>query len=223
MQTMTTAENYLATRGKANRPNKSGSQQITHAEKIILLPAEDYFQNRDRDTMDYRGLYVGIAYMQDLFMPIQSTKHYWLSADINKAKRAIRKVNIDVLIEVMDFSEFISLRTSSPKEPHSILDKIKRSIEREHWIPLEIKRVFYLLKQGEKINVILDVGDKGYSIAFIEYALIGYSHVTDDALNILYFDSADEAIKLLEPIKMFINCRIMLRFSDIARISPSKA
>lgn len=120
----------------------------------------------------------------------------------------------------MGIKDYILLTTQTPKEPNTILQKMKRSIEGRRCIPLELKRVFYLLEQGEKINIILDVSNKGYSIAFIEHSLIGYSHVTDDALNIQYFESADHAIALLEPIKMFINCRIMLRFSDIAGISP---
>lgn len=218
---MTSTKTHQVSKGKSNRPNQLGKQQIMSAEKVILLPAEEYFKNREKDVMDYRDLYIGIASMQDLNLPIQSTKHYWLTDDLDKARRAIRKINIDVPIVVMDLEQYLELTAANRKEPGSVLQRMKRYIEDQHQIPIEIKRVFYLLEQGEKINVFLEVTKYGYAITFHEHSIIGYSHVTDELLNIVYYESADQAIKQIDPLKVFINCHISIRFTDTARISPT--
>lgn len=219
---MSTVHSCPDTKGKSNRPNFAGKQQISQADKIILLRADDYFQNHEHDCMDYRNLYIAIAEIHDIYLPIQSNKHYWLCDDIDKAKRAIRKVNIDAPIKVMAFEHYVALITAETKQPELIFTRLKRQLGSYEDMPMEIKRVFDLLEQGEKINVLLEVGEYGYSIAFHEHKLIGFTHITDDSLNIQYYESADIAIKQLDPLKVFMNCHISLRFTNVAKVLPSK-
>lgn len=216
---MFTDDPHPPLKGKSNRPNACGKEQILRAGMIIFLPADEYFKDREKDYMDYRGLYIGIATDHGLNLPIQSTKHYWLCDNIDKAKRAIRKINIDAPIEVMNLEQYQLLTSSCEPTLNHTHIKVKRIIEGKEHIPIEIKKVFYLLEQGERINVIVEVSQYGYSIAFHDHAITGFTHVTDETLNIRYYERADEAIQHLEPLKAFINCHISLRFANVAKIS----
>lgn len=213
--------NYLV-HGKANRPNQSGRNQIANAEEVILLPAVQYFANRNTEGIWYGNLYIGIAVKNGVCLPIQSTKHYWLSEDIDKAKRAIRKSNIDVSITVTDIEHYQKMLNAPTKEL-TLMQKMKKYVEETVTISKEIKRVFALLEEGEQISVTMEVGKKGYSITFDQQILIGYSHVTDADMNILYYPTADEAINVIKPLRIFINCRFSIDFTDTAKFSPMKS
>ena len=217
---MSTSFNVLDTKGRSNRPNESGKQQITLAEKIILLPADEYFKDHEHDPMDYKDLHIGIVFINDIYLPIQSTKHYWLFNNIDKAKRSIRKINLDAPINVMTFNEYSELTSPVNKNLEFPFLMIKRSADPNDCVPIEIKRVLYLLREGERINIILEISDQGCSIAFHEHRLVGFSHITDETLNIQYYETVDMAIKELTLLRTYMNCQICLRFLNIAKISP---